>query len=351
MPSEVPPTDPSVVLNLVEAFRCSKVMFAALGLGVFDRLALGPAALPVLAKDLQAQPDALERLLDACVGLRLLTRDGGQYANAPAATAFLCRQSPQRLTGYISYSNRVLWKLWANLEDAVREGSHRWRQAFGLEGPIFAHFFRTEGDKREFLWGMHGYGLISSPHVVAAFDLSRFRRLIDLGGATGHLAMAACQRYPMLRAVVFDLPDVIPLAQEQVQASAVADRVEVVAGDFFTDPLPEGDLFAVGRIVHDWNLDKIHRLLGKVYDRLPEGGGLLVAEKLLDDDKTGPRWATLQSLNMLVAAEGKERTLAEYAGILQAAGFSQIEGRRTNSPLDAVLAIKRRDPRGPDKEC
>src|SRR5436189_247014 len=89
----------------------------------------------------------------------------------------------------------VLWQLWAHLDDAVREGTHRWKQTFGLDGPIFSHFFRTDDDRREFLMGMHGQGLLSSPHVVAAFDLGRFRRLVDLGGATGHLVVAACQRY------------------------------------------------------------------------------------------------------------------------------------------------------------
>ena len=114
----------------------------------------------------------------------------------PPPAAYLCKQSPSRMTGYINYSNAILWKLWGNLEDAIREGTNRWQQTFGWDGPIFSNFFRTEEAMREFLMGMHGYGLISSPHVVAAFDLSRFRRLVDLGGATGHLAIAACQRYP-----------------------------------------------------------------------------------------------------------------------------------------------------------
>src|SRR5262249_14899532 len=149
-----------------------------------------------LAAELKANPDALERLLDACVGLQLLRRDPAGYENTPTATAYLTRTSPGRLTGYINYSNAVMWKLWTHLEDAVREGTHRWKQTFGWDGPIFAHFFQTEEAKHEFLMGMHGFGLVSSPHVVAAFDLSRFRFLVDLGGATGHLAVAACQRYP-----------------------------------------------------------------------------------------------------------------------------------------------------------
>jgi acetylserotonin O-methyltransferase len=244
------------------------------------------------------------------------------------------------MTGYIYYSNSVMWRLWANLEDAVREGTHRWKQTYGWEGPIFSHFFKTEEAKREFLMGMHGFGLISSPHVVTAFDLSRFTRLVDLGGATGHLAIAACQRWSNLRAVVFDLPDAVPLAQEIIGASPVAERIEVAAGDFFSDALPKADLYALGRILHDWTEEKILKLLGRIYESLPPNGAVLIAEKLLDDDRTGPRWAQMQDLNMLSCTEGKERTLGEYEVLLKQVGFGEIVGCRTPSPLDAVLATK-----------
>jgi acetylserotonin N-methyltransferase len=334
--------DPSPVLDLIEAFRRSKAMFAAVSLGVFDSLAKGPKATAGLADELHLNPDALERLLDACVGLNLLAKDGAHYANAPVATTYLCRESPRRLTGYIQYSNAFLWKLWAELEEAVREGTNRWHQAFGWEGPIFESFFRTEEAKREFLMGMHGFGLLSSPGVVAAFDLGRFHRLIDLGGATGHLPITACQRYPGLRAVVFDLPAAVPLAREIIAASPVAERIEVMAGDFFKDPLPDGDLFSLGRILHDWSEEKIRTLLRKIYERLPPGGALLIVEKLLVDDKTGPAGALFQSLNMLVCTEGKERTLGEYESLLKQAGFAEVQGRFTGRPLDAVLATKAR---------
>jgi acetylserotonin N-methyltransferase len=233
-----------------------------------------------------------------------------------------------------------MWKLWANLEDAVREGTHRWKQTYGWEGPIFSHFFNTDNAKREFLMGMHGFGLISSPHVISVFDLSRFRRLVDLGGATGHLAIAACERWPNLRAVVLDLPDAVPLAQQIIGASAVADRVEIVAGDFFCNPLPEGDLYALGRILHDWSEEKILTLLARICEHLSSGGAVLIAEKLLSDDKSGPRWAQMQNLNMLTCTEGKERTLGEYEALLRHAGFGEVVGCRTSSPLDAVLAWK-----------
>jgi acetylserotonin N-methyltransferase len=340
MPPAAPLPDPSVVLDLLEAFRRSKTMFAAVSLGIFDSLESGPKSLAGLAGPLQLNPDALERLLDACVGLHLLERRGEVYANTPVASAYLCKQSPSGLTGYIGYSNAVMWKLWANLEDAVREGTNRWKQTFGWDGPIFSHFFRTEDARREFLMGMHGYGLISSPQVAAAFDLGRFRRLVDLGGATGHLAIAACQRYPDLQAVVFDLPGALPLAREIVGASTVSNRIELIAGDFFVDSLPEADLYALGRVLHDWSEAKFLTLLRRVFDRLPPDGAVLIAEKLLDDDKRGPRWAQMQNLNMLTCTEGKERTLAEYQALLEQVGFSQVMGAKTTSPLDAILAVK-----------
>ena len=200
--------DPSPVLELIEAFRRSKAMFAAVSLGVFDALELRPQEATALAEELHVKADPLERLLDACVGLKLLRRRGAAYENEPVATTYLRRASEGTLTGYILYSNDVLFRLWTHVEGAIREGTPRWQQVFGVEGSIFDHFFRTEEAKEIFVQGMHGLGVLSSPKVVEAFDLSRFRRMVDLGGATGHLALAACERNPELRAVVFDLPAV-----------------------------------------------------------------------------------------------------------------------------------------------
>ncbi|MGH7485046.1 MAG: class I SAM-dependent methyltransferase [bacterium] len=220
---------PAPVLDLIEAFRRSKAMFVAVSLGIFDRLQKGPAE----AREFGGNPDAVERLLDACVGLQLLEKRGALYANTPLAEKYLCRSSPDTLCGYISYSDKALFPMWAHLEEAVLEGTHRWRQTLGGTGTLFSNFFKTEEATREFLLGMHGFGRLSSSAIVAAFDLSRFRKLVDLGGATGHFALAAVERYPSLHAAVFDLPAVVPVARE-----FAAGRIEVIEGDFFDDPLP-----------------------------------------------------------------------------------------------------------------
>ncbi len=341
MPQDVAKPDPTIVLSLLEAFRRSKTMFSAVSLGVFDSLESGPTTVGTLAHALGVNAGALERLLDACVGLELLCRNGEHYANTPTASSYLTARSPSRMTGYIKYSDDVLWKLWGNLEDAIREGTNRWQQTFGWDGSIFSNFFRTPEAMREFLMGMHGQGLISSPQVVVAFDLSRYRRLVDLGGGTGHLAIAACERYPELQAVVFDQPQALDLAREIIGASDVVDRIGIVGGDFFVDELPQADLYALGRVIHDWSEHKILTLLGRLFDRLPPDGAILIAEKLLNEEKNGPPWAQMQNLGMLLYTEGKERTLAEYKALLERAGFSSVRGIVTPSPLDAVLAVKR----------
>ena len=304
-------TTPDKIIELIEAFRRSKTMFAAVELGIFD------GARP-------SDHKALPRLLDACVALELLEKRDGAYVNTPQADKYLRSDSPDTLAGYIRYSNESLYPMWGHLEDAVREAAPRWQQTFGVAS-IWAGYYRTEEAKRDFLKGMHGFGRISSPAVAGAFDLSRFHRMIDLGGASGHLVAAVRERYPNIQAQVFDLAEVAKLYPG------------TIAGNFFTDALPQADLYSLGRILHDWSDEKCSQLLPKIFASLPEGGGLLIAEKLLTPDNVS---AHMQSMNMLVNAEGRERTAAEYEALLHVAGFSQVESRVTGSYLDALLAIK-----------
>src|SRR5271167_3392540 len=157
-------TSDNVVLDLIEAFRWSKTMFAAVKLGIFN------GARPADCK-------ALPRLLDACVALGLLEKRDGVYVNTPESDKYLRSDSPDSLTGYIHYSNEALYPMWAHLEDAVREGTPRWKQTFGTEGGIFS--------------GMQGFGRPASP---AEIDHQK-----------------PCARYPQIEAQVFDLPEVAQL--------------------------------------------------------------------------------------------------------------------------------------------
>lgn len=332
---------PQLILDLIEAFRRSKVMFAAARLGVFDLPAGGTESAEALAARLNCCPESFAQLLDACVALGLLEKNaGGAYRNAPVADRYLRRSSPDSLLGYVLYSDSALYPLWGRLEDAVREGGNRWQQVFGGQDNFFANIYGTEAGMREFIAGLHGFGMLSSPAVIAAVDLSPYDKLVDLGGGSGHLAIEACRRYPRMRAGVFDLPPVCRIARETIEAAGMTGRIQVYPGDLFWDQLPPADVYAMGRILHDWDEPRIHKLLGKCFDALPAGGAVLIAERLLAEDKSGPLGATLQSLNMLVATHGRERTASEYEKLLRASGFRTVTARVTGAPLDAVLAVK-----------
>jgi acetylserotonin N-methyltransferase len=336
-----PDPESEAVVALMDGFRASKALFTAVQLGLFDRLHGRAATCEELARETACKPHAFERLLGFCAARGLLTVDAqGFYRNSRIAERFLRSDSPETYTGYILYSDRILYRLWGRLEDALHEGTNRWTQEFGAKDDIFDHFFSSDEDKEVFLQGMHGFGMVTSPRVIAAFDLSRFGAMADLGGGTGHLVIEACRQYPSMRGVVFDLPKVRPVAERHLQAAGMTDRIRFVGGSFFEDDLPEADLYALGRILHDWSEEKVRALVRRAHDALPAGGGLLLAEKLLHPRKDGPATAQLQSLNMLICTEGRERTAAEYEALAREAGFGEVRTAKTGGAVDAVLAIK-----------
>jgi len=123
--------------------------------------------------------------------------------------------------------------------------------------------------------GMHGLGLTTSPAVVRAFDLNGFRTIADLGAAPDTWSSP-------VRNVAEPARDRVrpgeggAMAEEFIAASPARDRLSVCAGDFFTDQLPAADLYALGRILHDWGEENIRLLLRRICDALPSGGALLV---------------------------------------------------------------------------
>jgi acetylserotonin N-methyltransferase len=309
---------PAPILDLMNGFRRSKTLFVAVHLGVFD------GARPAVP--------CLTQLLDACTALGLLTKIGNDYRNTDVAERYLRRASDDSLADYIGYSDRVQYQLWSHLEDAVTTGSSRWTQAFGSDAAaVRADVFSG----REFALGMRGSIRLSAHAIVDAIDLSRFSSLVDLGGGTGEVGVAAKRRYPSLHVTLLDTPDTIELARRLVH-----DDIDFLAGDFCTGNLPRADVFVVSRILHHRSDERCVTLLKRLHDALTPGGVVVIAETLLDDDRSGPAEAHLQSLNMLVCSEGEERTASQYGSWLELAGFRDVTIRRTGTPLDVVCATR-----------
>jgi cyclopropane fatty-acyl-phospholipid synthase-like methyltransferase len=174
------------------------------------------------------------------------------------------------------------------------------------------------------------------------FDFAPYRCVLDVGGAWGTLPLLLLERYPELRAIVFDLPPVGPIAREHIAAAGAASRIRVQTGDMFADPLPSGaDLIVLGWILHDWDNERCERLLRRCFEALPSGGHVLLLEMVLDEDRSGPPLPALMSLNMLVATlNGRERTGSEFCALLTRAGFVEPHVEHLHGPRDYVLARK-----------
>jgi acetylserotonin N-methyltransferase len=211
--------DPAPILELIDGFRRSQTLFAAVKLGVFDG----------------ARPRGASagRLLEACVALGLLEKRGSEYVNSPLADQYLHSGRPESLAGYIRCAGGDQYERWGQLEQAVIEGAGRLDRGSPLQrirtalGRILQRSAVDPNRNRDFVAGMHAFGLLSSPRIAAAFDLSSFRKFIDLGGSSGHLALAMQQLYPNMEVGVFDLPHVIHVTRDYTGA-----RAALFAGTF-----------------------------------------------------------------------------------------------------------------------
>jgi len=348
----VPPAIPSKLQELIYAFRESKALFAACDLGIFDLLneSDGPQSAQEISSKMSANVDATTRLMDTLVALELLEKikqgESWLYYNTEMAKEFLTKSSPNSVDGYIKHSNNLLYHLFGNLESAVREGSNQWMNTFGQSSEdLWKAAYNTQEARLRFLGAMHSTSRHSCHAVVTAFDLSEFRSCCDLAGGTGAMAYTLSQYYPNMKITVCELQSVTDVAHHfcpSLEDCPNQGNVSYVVGNFFQPDLPKADLYILCRVLHDWPEEKLGLILSNVFKCLSPGGGLLIAERFLNENKTGPRSTLLQSLNMLVQAHGKERTATEYKQLLEEQGFVDIQAKQPESPSGYVAILCRK---------
>lgn len=333
---------PDRVQQMLLGFWVSRTLFTGVELGVFDELSKGPASAEVLAYRIRLHPRALERLLNALVALGLLRQENGRYANTLEAETYLVKDRPTYLGGPVEHMARLHWRLWEYLPDAIRENAPRVKQVFGPSFDLFQALAADPQRLRAFVQGIT-LTLPTAQEIVEAYDFSPHRLLLDVGGGSGALCIAAVQRYPRLRAIVLEQPLVAAVARENIEAHGVADRVSVVEGDFFRkETIPTGaDVVALGWVLHDLSPQQARHVLRNCYDVLQPGGAILVCEKLLEEHRTGPLLTVLLNLHDLVATGGEEHTASEYQQWLAEAGFTDFSVHILHGPRDLIVGWKR----------
>ncbi|KAG7219879.1 hypothetical protein INR49_018783 [Caranx melampygus] len=348
---------PFKLLEYFNGFRVSKVIFSACELGVFDLLLRSqePVSARHVAEELSTSVDGMERLLDALVGIEILeveTADGtALYSSTDVANLYLAKGSAKSLHDMIIYQSQTIYPLWNNMVDAVRfnktknnlvpphrEGRNQNEKTFGLPPEeVFQAIYRSEEEMLKFMGLMNSSWVLDGHDIVTAFNLSSFQTIVDLGGCTGALARELVKAYPSSSVMVFDLPQVVESAQKHF--SQENDSVVFQSGDFFSGDVPAADLYVLARIIHDWPEEKCLTLLKKIHNTCRPGGGVLLVEAMLFENRRGPVMAQIFSLNMLVQAEGRERRPSEYTHMLKTSGFHNVqcpharECRRTQTTM------------------
>jgi spermidine synthase len=171
------------------------------------------------------------------------------------------------------------------------------------------------------------------------YDCTTAKTIVDVGGAHGVLLAAALHANPVARGILFDLPYVIATAMDTVQAQGIADRCELVAGDFFEFVPAGADLYLLKNIIHDWDDEHNDRLLATCHSAIAPGGKLVVVEMVVPADNQ-PTAVQGMDLNMLVMAGGRERTAAEYQTLLAGAGFRLDRIIPTHSPYSIIESTR-----------
>jgi hypothetical protein len=332
---------PDRILQLGLGFWGPKTLLSAVELGVFTELASGPADLETLTRKLKLHPRAARDFFDALVALGMLERSGAIYRNTPETDFFLDRGKPSYAGGLLEMANARLYGFWGRLTEGLRTGLP---QNESHDNPGIGPFDALYSDParlRQFLQGMTGISMGAAVAIAQKFPWSRYKTFVDVGGAQGALPVQVAIAHPHLTGKNFDLPVVGPIFNDYVASFGLQGRLHFQAGDFFKDPLPAADVFVMGHILHDWDLERKRLLISKAYATLPPGGSLIVYEAIIDDDRRQNAFGLLMSLNMLIeTAAGFDFTGADCSGWMRDAGFRETRVEHLVGPDSMVVGIK-----------
>jgi ubiquinone/menaquinone biosynthesis C-methylase UbiE len=168
--------------------------------------------------------------------------------------------------------------------------------------------------------------------VVAAYDFGGLGRLVDVGGGHGILLGAILRSAPDLHAVLVDQPAVVEEARRRLIAEGVADRCQLVPGDFFAEVPAGADAYVLSRVLHDWTDDDARRVLTACRAAMGPGSRLLIVEAILPEGAADQPAVIRMDLHMLVLLGARERTEAEFRRLLARAGFEVRRVVPTRSP-------------------
>jgi hypothetical protein len=318
------------LIDLMKNFWLARAVSVAAELGIADRLVAAPRTAAELAEELHLNENALRRLLRALVSEGFFTETDGRFANSPKTEGlrsdvpWSMRASARAQLGQEHYGS------WEELLYCLQTGKDGVSKHYGV--PVWEYYARNPERGAVFNASMTSLTSGIEHAVLAAYDFTPFSHIVDVGGGHGRLLSQILTAAPSARGTLFDQPGVVGGAPK------LDPRIEKAPGDFFQAVPRGGDLYTMKFIIHDWNDEQSIAILKNVRAAMAPAGKVLLLETVIPEG-TDPAFSKFMDLNMLVMTGGQERTRAEYARLLAAAGLRLTRVTSTQSPCSIVEAV------------
>jgi SAM-dependent methyltransferase len=307
------------LLPMIWGIHISRCVYAAAELEIADRLADGPQGSQELADATGTHEPTLYRVLRVLAALGVFEEHEGRRFSLTTVGERLRSGATAGMRSWAVFPEAMGGvRPFAHILETVRTGRPGREIEFGEE--LFEFLARDPQAAAIFDAAMAERTAAYAPSAADTYDFSDVRTVDDVGGGNGTLLVEILRRHQHLSGVLLETPTVAAHADAAVDASDLADRCEVQAGDFFQS-VPNADCYVLANVLHDWNDERSIQILHNCQRAMAGAGRVLIVERLIPEDGGDPVPTLLSDINMLVLTGGQERTNAEYSELLQAAGL------------------------------
>lgn len=321
------------MLQIISGFWISRGVYALANLGIPDLLKDGPKTADELASATNSHSQSLFRLLRALASVGIVTSKDERFGLTPLSET-LVTDVPGSLRWFaVSELGQEHYPAWGNFMHSLNTGEIAFDHLFGMD--VWKYFSQNPEDAATFNNSMSALTAVTNEAITRLYDFSSFNTLVDVGGGHGGLITEILKSNPGLRGVLFDSPEVITGARPKIEAAELADRCEMVSGDFFKAIPGGGDAYVMKWIIHDWDDQKAITILKNCRTSMQPNSKLILLECVVPEGNE-PHFSKFIDLNMLVMTGGKERTEKEFAELLSAAGFRLLRVIPTELPTSIV---------------
>lgn len=325
------------LLDLIQGSVITQGIHIAAKLNMADVLSDGPLTAEEIAKRVGSDPEATYRLLRMLSGFSVFAEQAdGRFALTPMADA-LRTDAPDSMRGIaVLMGHPLLWEDWGHLIDSVHSGEASLPQSRGMSGYDF--LMANPDYAAVFFQGMASLSGTETDMVLAAYDFSRFRKIVDIGGGRGTLLAGILKQASSSQGVLYDAPFATADAGPILEEAGVSGRCVIENGTYF-DRLPAGgDAYVLKHILHDFPKSEGLAILKNLREVIPSDGTILVIEYVLGGNNER-HIGNIIDLWLLLLLGAKERTRAQYSELFAEAGFKLTEVVPTGAPVSIIEAV------------